>query len=660
MKVYLVDPLKRLRAHIITRQQYRHYLKTGYRVPTVAERMKYLKEERENEKSLIDRLKAKFGDDFLDVQFISTFKHADGYGEGAMKFREIAVDHGVFLNKEYNGQRIGLVYHQPYQLMNLKTDIKILYTMFESDKMPDMWRIYLPQADLVLTPSQFCADVMKKQFDVDAVVLPLGFNTDIFKPQPKQENEQCTFLHYDAFNWRKGWDLIFKAFNNEFKPDEPVKLIFKTKFEIQIPFTQYPNIEIIKGNIPHQMLTHIISNADCFVFPSRGEGFGLTPLEAMGCGVPVIAPNAHGIAQYFDDKYMMNVAYTNEPAIYGNFEYKGQDMGNFIKPDIKDLQKQMRMMFQLWKTKQLQDCYPPSKVASWAKDNYSIYKTTKGLCDHIRRMNKKKPKKKSKLNIHVGYIVLNEGKYIEASLKSVMKRPEVRSINIVEGADIKFPLKTDRGLSIDDTTNKIKRLIHQDERITYHQHGLANNKEELRQRCLDMAYTYNIRPDEWFLFVDGDEVWSDDDWAKMIETIKENSDKGAILFKHYHFWKTHDQITTGGQWDAKLPRLFRLAEKNMLIGFHGGFPICVNGMPTPINEKYQFVDVDTFGVHHYGACKSGDDIRAKLKYYEKRDTKLEVKDTWTNWKKGDETQWTHGNGIVKKYKGKHPHEVHNI
>lgn len=46
------------------------------------------------------------------------------------------------------------------------------------------------------------------------------------------------------------------------------------------------------GFVPNRDLPYLYSGAELFVYPSFYEGFGLPPLEAMACGIPVLSSNA--------------------------------------------------------------------------------------------------------------------------------------------------------------------------------------------------------------------------------------------------------------------------------------------------------------------------------------------------------------------------------
>ena len=73
--------------------------------------------------------------------------------------------------------------------------------------------------------------------------------------------------------------------------------------------SQYPSVRqaVIKsrveqavrflGFVPFDTLRCFYESAAAFVFPSRYEGFGLPPLEAMACGVPVVSSNVSSLPE---------------------------------------------------------------------------------------------------------------------------------------------------------------------------------------------------------------------------------------------------------------------------------------------------------------------------------------------------------------------------
>jgi glycosyltransferase involved in cell wall biosynthesis len=55
------------------------------------------------------------------------------------------------------------------------------------------------------------------------------------------------------------------------------------------------------GFVPFETLRCFYETAAAFVFPSRYEGFGLPPLEAMACGAPVVASNVSSLPEVVGD-----------------------------------------------------------------------------------------------------------------------------------------------------------------------------------------------------------------------------------------------------------------------------------------------------------------------------------------------------------------------
>ena len=63
--------------------------------------------------------------------------------------------------------------------------------------------------------------------------------------------------------------------------------------------------ECITGRVDQEDLPVLYSAADLFVYPAYAEGFGIPPLEAMACGVPVITSDTTSLPEVIGDAGQM-------------------------------------------------------------------------------------------------------------------------------------------------------------------------------------------------------------------------------------------------------------------------------------------------------------------------------------------------------------------
>lgn len=151
-------------------------------------------------------------------------------------------------------------------------------------------RRIMRRADKVTAVSQFVADSARQTLiDVPMEVIYNGIDTEAFQPAHRlcKPTEPFRLLYVGSWMTRKGVDLL-----------APIMRELGEGFELR--FTGGPAAKKDKTYMPPNMVdigrlqgdvavADAMQNADALLFPSRSEGHPLVAIEAMACGLPVIA-----------------------------------------------------------------------------------------------------------------------------------------------------------------------------------------------------------------------------------------------------------------------------------------------------------------------------------------------------------------------------------
>ena len=202
----------------------------------------------------------------------------------------------------------------------------ICYTPFETDGAPIGWLLGLKAMDEILVPSQSNKDAyVRMGLDEKKIsVIPHGADIERYNPNIKPlAYDKAEFNFGSVFDWteRKNPVALVRAYYNAFDKNEDVTLTLRVFWKFPIEDTlnhvrkeiqrikdsykgrkDFPRIILWTEMLPDKALPNLYKSFDCFVLPSRGEGFGLPFIEAMACGVPTIGPKWGGNTEFMNDK----------------------------------------------------------------------------------------------------------------------------------------------------------------------------------------------------------------------------------------------------------------------------------------------------------------------------------------------------------------------
>lgn len=152
----------------------------------------------------------------------------------------------------------------------------------------------LEKAAKVACVSRRIADEAMRGFGVPASkieIVPNGVDP-FFSPGGEEEDY---ILFAGTLEPRKGVSDLIAAWRALRQPRPRLVLCGGAGWGAQVE--DEPGLECT-GYVSRDRLRDLYRGARVFVYPSRSEGFGIPPLEAMACGAPVIATRAGAIGDY--------------------------------------------------------------------------------------------------------------------------------------------------------------------------------------------------------------------------------------------------------------------------------------------------------------------------------------------------------------------------
>jgi alpha-1,6-mannosyltransferase len=160
------------------------------------------------------------------------------------------------------------------------------------------------QFDLVLAPSRVMVQQLEALGVRGAVHQPLGIDSSIFRPQRRDETlrehlgldpDSRLLVYAGRFTPEKKLDVLVEAVR---RLGERYHLIM-VGAGVDAP-PRCAQITHIPFKRDQRQLARLLASCDLLVHPGDCETFGLIVLEAMACGLPVVATNGGGVAELVD------------------------------------------------------------------------------------------------------------------------------------------------------------------------------------------------------------------------------------------------------------------------------------------------------------------------------------------------------------------------
>ena len=232
-------------------------------------------------------------------------------------------------NRGRDRDRPQVLFGPPDMLGRADGSYNIGYVFTPYDRFKPEWAKEINRLDELWVTSEFqreaaLASGVKKQVSV----MPLGVDPDYFHPGISGHTLEGRFVFLSPVRWGPGVasETLLKAFTDEFGGEEKVVLVMNVTSpapgaEVEqmvealgLPFDRAPVVFVMDHNIPAYQAGSLYRSADCVVLAGRDAEAGTIPIEALACGVPVVAPDWGTMKELIDGSATFGVESVQVPS----------------------------------------------------------------------------------------------------------------------------------------------------------------------------------------------------------------------------------------------------------------------------------------------------------------------------------------------------------
>jgi phosphatidylinositol alpha-mannosyltransferase len=163
-------------------------------------------------------------------------------------------------------------------------------------------RHFIDKLDGQIAVSQSCLRALEPYFRMNARIIPNGIDLDAFSPDAptlsKYDDGKLNLLFLSRLEPRTGLDLMLQAFDIVKRQQPQVRLVVvgdgprRAEYELMVPREYAHDVDFV-GPVLAERASYY-RTADIYCAPISKASFGMTLLEAMASGTPIVATENDG------------------------------------------------------------------------------------------------------------------------------------------------------------------------------------------------------------------------------------------------------------------------------------------------------------------------------------------------------------------------------